>query len=95
MEENQIILQARVNVTWAGLNGDLPDPVSFDASDTDVKRWITEAIQGGGIPGITVGPRDVDLTDFVVDRFAANEARPYPLISIRPKTPFGMPTRQR
>jgi hypothetical protein len=80
--------EARVNVTWAGQNGDLPDPVSFDATDGDVKQWLTEAIRTGGVPGI-VADRLVDLRDFVVDRFEATGARPYRLIQVRPKTPFG------
>jgi hypothetical protein len=84
MEANE----ARVNVTYSGSNGDLPDPVSFDAADEDVKTWIAEALRGGGIPGITVNGA-VDLTDFVVDRFAATDVRPYALIQLRPKTPFG------
>lgn len=79
---------ARVNVTWAGENGDLPDPVSWDASDTAVRGWITEAVRGGSIPGITADRR-ADFADFVVDRFPATETRPYALIQIRPKTPFG------
>lgn len=79
--------EARVNVTYAGANGDLPDPVAFDATNEQVKGWISEAIRGGGVPGIDA--QEVDLTDFVVDRFAATEVRPYALISIRPKTPFG------
>jgi len=84
MEANE----ARVNVTYAGGNGDLPDPVSFDAADGDVKGWIAEALRGGGVPGITVNGA-VDLTDFVVDRFTATDVRPYNLIQLRPKTPFG------
>lgn len=80
--------EARVNCTYAGANGDLPDTVAFDASDTDVKTWISEALRGGNIPGIAA-IEQVDLTDFVVDRFTANEARPFNLIQIRPKTPFG------
>lgn len=80
--------QARVNVTYAGSNGDLPDPVARDAADGDVKTWLTEALRTGGIPGIPVSP-DADLREFVVDRFDANEARPFNLIQVRPKTPFG------
>jgi len=80
--------EARVNVTYGGQNGDLPDPVFFDSNDGDVKGWITEAVRNGSIPGI---PADAgaDFTDFVVDRFAATEGRPYNLIQLRPKTPFG------
>ncbi len=80
--------EARVNITWAGQNGDLPDPVSFDATQGDVLQWVTEAVRNGGIPGIRADAR-ADFHDFVVDRFAANEARPYNLIQVRPKTPFG------
>jgi hypothetical protein len=79
--------EARVNVTYAGQNGDLPDPVSFDATDGDVKQWLTEAISNGGIPGIP--EVQADLRDFVVDRFTATETRPYNLLQVRPKTPFG------
>jgi hypothetical protein len=80
--------EARVNVTFGGSNGDLRDPVVFDATDGDVKTWVTEAVRNGSIPGI---PADAgaDFHDFVVDRFAANETRPYNLIQLRPKTPFG------
>lgn len=87
----QTVLQAneaRVNVTIAGFNGDLPDPVNFDSTDGDVKQWIAEALRTGGIPGIPAQPT-VDLADFVVDRFTATEIRPFALLQIRPKTPFG------
>lgn len=80
--------EARVNITYAGENGDLPDPVNFDATDGDIKQWVTEAVRGGGVPGMRAAPT-ADFTDFVVDRFGGTEARPYSLISIRPKTPFG------
>lgn len=80
--------EARVNVTFSGRNGDLPDPVSFDASDADIKAWVTEALRTGSIPGIPVAP-DADLHDYMIDRFEATEARPYRLIQGRPKTPFG------
>lgn len=79
---------ARVNVTYGGNNGDLPDPVSFDASDADVKQWVTEAVRGGGVPGIKADA-EANFADFVVDRFTANEARPFNMIQVRPKTPFG------
>ena len=80
--------EAMVNVTWNGQNGDLPDPVSFDATDGDILQMVTEAVQTGGVPGI---PADTaaNFTDFVVDRFDANDARPHKMVSIRPKTPFG------
>jgi len=85
MQDNE----ARVNVTYGGQNGDLPDPVFFDSTDVDVRAWVTEAVQNGSIPGIPA-TADADFGDFVVDRFAATEARPYALIQLRPKTPFGV-----
>lgn len=80
--------QARINITYAGANGDLPDPVLFNASDTEVKSWVTEAVRTGSVPGI---PADLtaSFADYVIDRFAATEARPYALLQARPKTPFG------
>lgn len=80
--------QARVNITYKGENGDLPDAVFFDATDGDIKTWVTEAVTNGSIPGIPADAR-ADFGDFVVDRFAANAERPYSLIQLRPKTPFG------
>ena len=79
---------ARVNVTYKGSNGDLPDPVVFDAADGDVKAWVTEAVANGSVPGI---PADAgaDFTDFVVDRFGPTEEYDYNRIFVRPKTPFG------
>lgn len=85
MEANE----ARLNITVNGQNGDLIDPVAFDAADGDIKQWAMEAVRGGGVPGITADP-GVNFTDFVVDRFTATEARPYSLLQIRPKTPFGL-----
>ena len=80
--------EARVNVTYSGQNGDLSDTVFFEATDGDVRAWVTEAVQNGSIPGIAAAT-DADFGDFVVDRFAATEDRPYNLIQLRPKTPFG------
>jgi hypothetical protein len=81
--------EARVNVTYGGQNGELPDPVFRDAADGDVKGWVTEAVRNGGVPGIRPDT-DADFRDFVVDRFPPTEARPHHLIQLRPKTPFGM-----
>jgi hypothetical protein len=77
-----------LNVTINGQNGDYPDPVSFEATEGDIKQVAVEAIQTGYIPGIDADP-NVDLTDFVVDRFAATEELP-PRLMVRPKTPFGV-----
>ncbi len=80
--------QARLNVTWAGQNGDYPDPVSYDANDGDVRQFASEGIRTGYIPGIA-GDATVDLKDFVVERFNATQEVPYNRIVVRPKTPFG------
>jgi hypothetical protein len=80
--------EARVNITWARQNGDLPDSVSVDATDGDVSQWVTEAVRNGDVPGIGADPA-ADFRDFVIDRFTANETRPFNVIHVRPKTPFG------
>jgi hypothetical protein len=80
--------EARVNITWAGQNGDLPDPVSYDATDAQVLAWATEALQAGSVPGIAPDRR-ADLRDFVVDRFPASAEVPWNRLFVRPKTPFG------
>jgi hypothetical protein len=85
---NMETTEARLNITFNGQNGDLPDLVSYDATDSEVRTWATEAVRGGGIPGISAS-ETADFTDFVVDRFAANDVRPYFLLQLRPKTPFG------
>lgn len=95
MEDLMVVVpenEARVNVTFGGQNGDLPDPVFFDSTDGDVRAMVTEAIRDGSIPGIPA-QADADFGDFVVDRFATTEARPYNLIQLRPKTPFGSPAK--
>lgn len=78
--------EAVMNITWAGQNGDLPDPVIFDSTDGDLLQWAAEAVRGG-IPGIGAD-RNVNLTDFVVERYNATAETPNRIL-IRPKTPFG------
>jgi uncharacterized protein (DUF2236 family) len=81
-------MEAKVIVTYAGQTGDLPMPVDYDASDADIRRWVTESLVTGSVTGIGAVP-DADLTDFIVDRSEANTERAYPLILCRPKTAFG------
>lgn len=83
MEPNQ----ARLNITINGQNGDARDPVSFDATEADVKAWATEMVRTGGVPGITAD-HTASFVDFVVDRFEARDDLPARLV-LRPKTPFG------
>lgn len=80
--------EARLNITYGGENGELPDPVSFDATDGDIKAWAAEAIQNGSVPGIKADV-NADFTDFVVDRFSATEEVDHNRLMLRPKTPFG------
>lgn len=82
--------EARLNITWQGQNGDLGDPVPFDASDAELKQWAAEALDGGSVPGIrTRANGRANLLDFVVDRFPRSNTTPYNRIFLRPKTPFG------
>lgn len=85
---DEIVQAARLNITWNGSNGDLPDPVPYDATDMELKRMASESIATGYIPGIQADDQ-VNLNDFVVDRFGATAEIPFPRIFIRPKTPFG------
>lgn len=80
---------ARLNITYANQNGELRDPIPYAASDADIKQWATEAVQNGDIAGFGAHP-DVSFRDFVVQRFTPTEERPYNLIMLRPKTPFGV-----
>lgn len=79
---------AKLNVTWGGQNGDLPDPVPYDATEADLKVMAAEAITSGYIPGIGADA-NVNLGDFIVDRYAATDEIPFARVFIRPKTPFG------
>jgi hypothetical protein len=81
--------QARVNITYKRQHGELPDPVTFDSTDGDVRGWVAEAIRTGGVPGINADP-DVRLTDYVIDRFPpVPGVRDYNLLDVRPKVEFG------
>jgi hypothetical protein len=81
--------QAKLNITWQGGNGDLVDPIPFNASDEDIRTWAAEAVRTGGVPGIQADQR-VDFSNFVVDRFEPTEVRTYRILMLRSKTPFGV-----
>ncbi len=86
--------EARVNVTYDGQNFELPDAVQFGAADGDIKGWVAEAIRTGSVPGVRANP-DVDLTNFVVDRYEAPASpspgqRAWNMVMIRPKTAYGL-----
>lgn len=79
---------ARLNITYQRQNGDLPDPVAFDAADGDIRQWVTEAVRTGSVPGIGEHAQ-VDLRNFIIERFASDAQVPYNRIFVRPKTEFG------
>ena len=79
--------EAVVTVAYDGKQGELVDPVNFEATSQDVIQMVTEALHTGSVRGIPAYP-SADLTDYVVDRFAANEEYPNRL-TLRPKVPFG------
>ena len=82
-----VVRMARLNLTFSGSNGDLPDMVSFDATDADIKRWAAEAVQQGYVPGIPA-TEGANFADYVIDRFPATAELPDRLFC-RPKTAFG------
>jgi hypothetical protein len=93
VENNAIVPQvvdhmAKLTITYAGQQGDLPDLVSYDATDADLKRMATESVRDGYVPGIDAAAA-ADFTDFVVDRFPSRADVPFNRLSLRPKTPFG------
>lgn len=79
--------EARVNITYNGQNGDLPDTVHVLSTDGDLRNWVSEAIATGSVPGINASR--ASFRDHIVDRFGPTGTRPYSLIQLRPKTPFG------
>lgn len=82
-------MEAILNITYAGQNGDLVDMVDFEALETEIKMWATEAVRTGGVPGITADPDANLLDDFVLERFPSKDGMPNRLL-LHPKTPFGL-----
>lgn len=78
--------EAILNISWQGQNGDLPNPILFDSTPEDVRRWATEAVRGG-IPGIAADA-NVNFQDFVVERFPSKDGLPNRVL-LRGKTAFG------
>jgi hypothetical protein len=79
---------ARLNITWNGANGELPDRVPRDASDEELKQMAAEALETGYVPGIPE-VQDLDLTHYVVHRTAPSAEVPDPYLFVTPKTPVG------
>lgn len=81
--------EATLNITWGGENGNLSEPIPFDATNDDIKSWASEAVSHGNVAGIAEDT-SVDFGDFEVDRYRANAEKPYNSVFLRPKTPFGI-----
>lgn len=79
---------AKLNITYDGEQGELPDWVAFDSTDAALKQMAAESVRDGYVPGIDA-KADADFTDFVVDRFPAKPSLPFNRLTLRPKTPFG------
>ncbi len=80
--------EALVNLTWAGSNYDIPDPVSVDITDDGIKAMLGEVIQAGSY-GISSDQDVAQLRNFMVERDPPNQTHPYNRIVVRPKTSFG------
>jgi hypothetical protein len=77
-----------LNITYNGLSADYPLDMTYDLSDTDVRRIAVEVVRAGGVRGLPM--TNVDLGAFaghVVDRFQGHDGAPR--IYLRPKVPFG------
>jgi hypothetical protein len=79
---------ATLNITYAGQQGEFPDPIAYDATDQDIRRWAEEGLRNGDVRGID-GDAAASLNDFVIERFPARQDIPHNRVSIRPKTAFG------
>lgn len=80
--------EAIVNITFAGSNGDLKDPVLFDATDEEIKTWATEAVRNGGVSNVPANP-NANFEGYVIEKYSATEEVDYNRIFLRPKTTFG------
>jgi hypothetical protein len=88
LEEALDASMAKLTITINGQQGDLPDLVSYDSTDGDIKQVAEESVRAGYIPGIDAD-QDAEFGDFVVDRFPARDDVPFNRLALRPKTPFG------
>lgn len=85
--------EAMLEITIASEQGTM-GPMRFDATDAEIKRWAVEALQAGTVHGITRPIVNVDLSNYVIDRFRAvpaTDGQPAlgNRLSGRPKVPFG------
>lgn len=81
--------EARVNITWQGQNYDLQNPMLIDSTDEQIRASVTETVRFG-IEGLIPADPNADFTNYVINRFAPTEARPWNAIFVRPKVPFGL-----
>ncbi len=86
---DQILGNERMAVLIIQLDGELgelPDQIPYNAPESDIRQWATEAVLGGNVPGIDA--QDMDFTDFVVARLPDKDDLG-DRVQLRPKTPFG------
>ena len=88
MTDNLVLQMAKLNITFNGENGDLPDLVSYDATDADIRQMATESVRYGYVPGIEANAL-ANFDNFVVERYPAKEDVPFNRIVLRPKSEFG------
>lgn len=79
---------ARLNITVNGQQGDLPDLVSYDMTDTEIFQVALESVRQGYVPGIDAIDNP-SFANYRVDRFPARDDVPYNRLSLRPKTEYG------
>lgn len=77
--------QVTLEVTWNGQQGELPEPVPWEATELELKGMAWQALAEGRVRGVAADP-SVDLEGFVVDWIEEDGMR---RIAVRPKTPFG------
>jgi hypothetical protein len=79
--------EAQISVIFAGIKANLPDPISMEVSDLYIRQHITNLIRTGKLIDF---PQDstADFRDYVVDRQAPTEDRPWFLFIVRPQTRY-------
>ena len=81
-------MQALLNITYAGQNGDYVLELEASADDETILRICDEVVRNGEVKGLTVSelPHNA-FRNFVVDRFPERDGMVR--LVVRPKVPFG------
>ncbi len=91
-------MNVRAFVIWDGNTFELQQQVSDDLESSEIIALATTALTSGNVNGDVPRKSDIDLSEFVVDRFGPGTPSAYmvpfgypaigPFISIIPRTPF-------